>query len=724
MTLKKIILISVVVLIAACGAMVFSFYRTYQSQVEMEQVQSNLQVSLDLAAELRRSSLALTAAVREFVVTGDEKFIKEYEDIVAIRDGRLPRPQNLMVATGQQIALMDLMREAGFSGKELTLLEESSNRSNELITLETEAINAARGLFPDASGKFTVQGVPDRERAISLVFGGKYDEYTAQIMAPTEEFNKILHERLSSSLSEAQQEYKQAMLTFEIIAGGVLLLFIAFLALVYWQIVRPILRCDVFANEIAAGNMDEELNYSSKNEIGLLAQSLRSIPATLKKIIAEYENLRYRVGSGDLEANGNAAAFSGKYADLIDGTNSILNRLKTMMDAIPSPVVVLDRDLKANYCNLAAQKVAGENYKGKTCGQLMGREDYGTPQDALQIAIRNKAAASAETKAHPQGMNLDIAYTAIPFYNPAGELTSVLQLVTDLTALKQTQRTIVEVANNAMDISNRVASASEQLSAQVEEVSRGTDTQRDRAASTATAMEEMNTTVLEVARNAAEASESAEACRTKATEGSHLVSEVNSAIQLVNEISQEINQNMEKLSEEAQAIGGVMDVISDIADQTNLLALNAAIEAARAGEAGRGFAVVADEVRKLAEKTMTATNEVGNSIKGIQASTAHNRERVVIAAESAEKANELAITSGRALDEIVDLASTNSSLIASIATAAEEQSATSDEINNAVEEINRIASETADGMNQSNEAVADLAAQAQELKELLQRLQS
>ena len=305
-----------------------------------------------------------------------------------------------------------------------------------------------------------------------------------------------------------------------------------------------------------------------------------------------------------------------------------------------------------------------------------------------------------------------------------GNLASVLQLITDVTHIKDTQRTIVEVANEAMDISNRVAAASEQLSAQVEQVSQGTEIQSERAASTATAMEEMNAAVLEVARNAGEASEQANETREKAEHGVNMVNRVIEAIRTVNTVASELEGDMQELGSQAEAIGGVMNVISDIADQTNLLALNAAIEAARAGEAGRGFAVVADEVRKLAEKTMSATTEVGSSIQGIQQSTTSNIARVAAAGKSVNEATELAGTSGTALQEILDLVARNSALIAGIATAAEEQSATSEEINTSVEEVNRIAGETASGMVESASAVQELSNMAQQLRTLLDRLRA
>ncbi len=392
-------------------------------------------------------------------------------------------------------------------------------------------------------------------------------------------------------------------------------------SLLVFFVVRPVVRSldkgVVFASQIAAGNLDGTLDVNRNDEIGKLADALRTIPASLKEIIGEYQGLEARIGQGELNATGNADKFSGDFAMLIKGTNGILDRFRTVLENIPSPVVMLNKDLKATYLNMVARSVAGEDFQGKTCLQLFAREDFGTDTDALKIAVETKKTARGETVAHPQGNRMDITYSAIPMLDGNGNLASVMQLVTDLTEIQNTQRTILEVANQALDISNRVAAASEQLSAQVEQVNSGTAVQRDRVNSTATAMEEMNSTVLEVARNAGDAREEAENTQNKAREGSSLVSQVINSINQVSEVAQELSENIQSLGKQTEAIGSVMGVISDIADQTNLLALNAAIAAARAGEAGRGFAVGADEVCKLAEKTMSATSEVGSSIMGI-----------------------------------------------------------------------------------------------------------
>lgn len=487
-------------------------------------------------------------------------------------------------------------------------------------------------------------------------------------------------------------------------------------------VIRVLTQVSTFASEIARGVFDAKLSVKEGGEIGSMAASIRAIPETLSKMAAEYARIEERVEHGEIDVQGDTAAFSGGFATLIEGTNNILKRFSMILNNIPSPMMLLGADLKAAYLNKAGRDLVGAGYKGKSCGELFRREDDKTPTCALTLALKTGEIHSAETVAHPGGKRLDIRYTAVPMKDAKGTLASIMQFIVDLTHSKETERMIIDVANQAHENAERVAAASEELSAQVEEVSRGADMQRARVESTATAMNEMNATVLEVARNAGNASEQSEETRKKANDGAELVNKVVKAINGVNTVALSLQENMKGLGGQAESIGGVMNVISDIADQTNLLALNAAIEAARAGEAGRGFAVVADEVRKLAEKTMSATQEVGSNIQAIQNSTRTNISEVTNAVKSIGEATDLANASGQALGEIVKLAVANSAVVSSIATAAEEQSATSEEINSALEDVNRVVSETAQGMTQASSAVHDLSEVAQRLKGLIERL--
>ena len=254
---------------------------------------------------------------------------------------------------------------------------------------------------------------------------------------------------------------------------------------------------------------------------------------------------------------------------------------------------------------------------------------------------------------------------------------------------------------------------------QINTCEHGAEEQAARVGSTATAMEEMNATVMDVARNAGDAAQSSELVRARAIEGATVVQKVITTIDAVHEHSQTLKTDMEDLSRHAQDINQIMGVISDIADQTNLLALNAAIEAARAGEAGRGFAVVADEVRKLAEKTMQSTGDVASAIKAIQASASKSSEQVSVTVRDIEQVTSFAGQSGVMLQEIVQLAEGSADQVRGIATASEQQSATSEEIARSISDVDAIAGETRTAMKEARGSVDVLARQAQMLGGLI-----
>lgn len=283
---------------------------------------------------------------------------------------------------------------------------------------------------------------------------------------------------------------------------------------------------------------------------------------------------------------------------------------------------------------------------------------------------------------------------------------------------------LLEAAGKLEGIVNAIASASEELSAQIEQSDRGAGQAAERMAETSTAMEEMNSTVLEVARNAGDAASATQDMHAKAREGAHIVNDVVSGMDNLHAISTGLKQEMVELEHQALGIGQVMGVISDIADQTNLLALNAAIEAARAGEAGRGFAVVADEVRKLAEKTQHATSEVGRAVTHIQQASRQSMTNVEEAVSAIAANNDLAKRSGYALGNILKVSESAADQVRAIATAAEEQSASSEEINQSIEGVAAISNELSGAMGEAASAVGELAKQAVQLQRIIDQLRN
>ena len=281
---------------------------------------------------------------------------------------------------------------------------------------------------------------------------------------------------------------------------------------------------------------------------------------------------------------------------------------------------------------------------------------------------------------------------------------------------------MLTAANQLEDMVNAISAAASELSAQIEESDRGAQESSERLTEAATAMNEMNATVQEVAHNASSASTVSNNTKNNAEEGQKILTSAMASINQVQKVSMELKDDMGKLHEHTQNISQIMNVISDIADQTNLLALNAAIEAARAGEAGRGFAVVADEVRKLAEKTMASTNDVSHAITAIQGSAQQSVNRMEEALQNVEQATSLAQQSGDALHKIVSDVEETADQVRAIATASEEQSAASEEINRSISTVSEMSNQTTQAMSEAAKAISDLAQQTERLSALIEEM--
>ena len=275
---------------------------------------------------------------------------------------------------------------------------------------------------------------------------------------------------------------------------------------------------------------------------------------------------------------------------------------------------------------------------------------------------------------------------------------------------------IQDTVKHVMDSSSKVSNSAEGMLEITLMTSEGVQRQRGEIESVATAMNEMTATVQEVARNAAHAADAANDANNQAQTGRQVV---DSNIQSIRKLASEIASTaklIDKLSADSESIGSVLDVIRGIAEQTNLLALNAAIEAARAGEQGRGFAVVADEVRTLAQRTQQSTSEIRDMIERLQ----NGARDAVTAMEKGREQTEASVTqatsAGNSLAAITQSIASISDMNTQIATAAEEQSAVAEEINRNIATINTVADETADSAAQTASASEELAGLATDLQ--------
>jgi methyl-accepting chemotaxis protein len=234
-------------------------------------------------------------------------------------------------------------------------------------------------------------------------------------------------------------------------------------------------------------------------------------------------------------------------------------------------------------------------------------------------------------------------------------------------------------------------------------------------------VEEMTKTIMENSKNAVRTADTAKQAKTAAEQGGKVVEETVAGMNRIAAVVNHSAETVKALGKSSDQIGEIIGVIDDIADQTNLLALNAAIEAARAGEQGRGFAVVADEVRKLAERTTKATKEIASMIKTIQNDT---RGAVTSMNEGTKQVDEgikLAERAGLSLKEIVDVSQTVTEMIEQIAAASEQQSSASEQISKNVEAITSVAGQTANGTQQIARAAEDLNRLTENLQQILRK---
>ncbi|SNB46529.1 methyl-accepting chemotaxis protein [Geobacter sp. DSM 9736] len=305
-----------------------------------------------------------------------------------------------------------------------------------------------------------------------------------------------------------------------------------------------------------------------------------------------------------------------------------------------------------------------------------------------------------------------------------GDLSAKVRITTndELGTMGQNFNRMLDTLNGMMssiiEMASQVAASASQLNSTAEQMATQTEEVASQVGTVATAGEEMAATSGEIAQNCTMAAEGAHRANDFAQSGSSIVQETVEGMSRIAGCVKASADTVENLGARSDQIGAIIGTIEDIADQTNLLALNAAIEAARAGEQGRGFAVVADEVRALAERTTKATREIGEMIKAIQGETKNAVAAMGEGVLEVEKGTAGAAQSGNALDDILAQINEVVSQVSQIATAAEQQTSTTTEISGNIQQITEVIYQTAKGAQESAAAASQLNSIAEELRRL------
>jgi len=491
-------------------------------------------------------------------------------------------------------------------------------------------------------------------------------------------------------------------------------------------------RLQMIIGEISQGNLSrlEELRKMGKQSVNdNLVPSFITMMQCIKNLIDDIHELTISASNGKLASKIDVSKHFGDYKAVVIGVNETI-------EAIVKPTQIAVEYVK-KIGNGDLSSLVREEFKG----------DFNILKDNLNLCIKSinelitdadmLASAAVEgnlnLRADENKHNGDyrkiikgVNDTLNAMIAPINEGVHILEIMAkgDFTGritsnYKGDHRLIKDSINSLADslckalagVTEAVeatASASSEISSSTEEMAAGAHEQTQQTFEIAGGVEEMAKTILENTKNSSFAAETAKDAGRKAKDGGRIVKETIEGMNRITDVVKQTAARVEELGKESEQIGEIIRVIDDIAEQTNLLALNAAIEAARAGEQGRGFAVVADEVRKLAEKTSKATKEIETMIKRIQKDTVAAVDSMTLGTHEVENGKLLANKAGDSLEEIIASSDQLLDIVTQVASASEEQSSAADEISKSVEAISSVSQQSTSGIQQIAKAAEDL----------------
>lgn len=441
---------------------------------------------------------------------------------------------------------------------------------------------------------------------------------------------------------------------------------------------KPINRTVGMIQEIGKGHLSARLNLNTKDEIGIMANTMDLFADDLQhNIIGVME----KISKGDFDTNVSAKDEKDEIAPALNRTIKTLQKLEAETNLLIGWAANGELDKRGD-----ENKFEG-GYKKIVAGFNNTMEEIVAKINDVEFILGKMSGGDLTSR-----MEGDYK----------GNYKKLKEYVNHLAGSLET--VILEVS----DAVSATVSAANQISASSEEMAAGTQEQSQQTLEMVTSISEMTKTIQETTKNINAASNASSKYGSIAKGGGAVVNLTIDGMNRIAEVVVKSAETVHKLGRSSAQIGEIVQVINEIADQTNLLALNAAIEAARAGEQGRGFAVVADEVRKLAERTTKATKEIALMINEIQKDTEAAVDSMKLGAGEVERGKELADQAGNSLGQIINGADNVVEIITQVAAASQEQSATSEEISQNIEMISSVTQQSAAGVHQIAKAAEDL----------------
>lgn len=453
---------------------------------------------------------------------------------------------------------------------------------------------------------------------------------------------------------------------------------------------KPLQKLTQVANQVSVGDVDVEIHHNSDDEIGKLMHAFKDMT----------NNIKDQVTVANKISEGNLNVTVKEKSDKDQLSKSFIKVLKTL------------NDLVAEARLLTKAAVEGRlDTRGNSNGFYGGyKEIVDGVNSTLDAVIKPVQEGRGVLELMAEG---DLTPRVTGTYMGDHQI-----LKQSINKLGESLSRVIGQVNEAVQAT---ASSSAQISSSTEEMAAGAQEQSSQTTEIAGAVEEMTKTILQTSTNTASAAEQAKKAGFAANEGGLVIKETIQGMNKIAEVVKNAAATVLDLGASSEQIGSIIQVIDDIADQTNLLALNAAIEAARAGEHGRGFAVVADEVRKLAERTSKATKEIGDMIIQIQKKTNGAVNSMELGTKEVENGIQLAQKSGKSLSEIIESTNEVVDVINQVAAASEEQSSAAEQISKSIEGISSVTQESAAGVQQIAHAAGDLNNLTVDLQKLIEQ---
>lgn len=499
-----------------------------------------------------------------------------------------------------------------------------------------------------------------------------------------------IEEHINSQKTELESEVTAIMTrTIVMIVIGMIIGTVAFLFTFFKLIptlTKPIRKFKELLHLYSLGDFEKQMSVKSNDEFGQMASMLNKLrESQLEKIDAAE-----KIASGNLDLKITALSehdsLSKSFEKMIENLNKLVHEIKFLTS----------ESIKGNSAARGKESEFDGGYKAIVSGI---NETLDAVYDPINEAVNSLQKIAAGD------------FTVKITRDYSGDHEKIKESINHVT------ESLGKTLNEVSQAVSAAASAATQISSSTEEMAAGANEQSAQASEVASAVEQMTKTIFETTKNTTTAAEASKNAGRVAKDGGRVVQETIKGMIRISDVVKKSALTVEELGKSSNEIGEIIQVIDDIASQTNLLALNAAIEAARAGEQGRGFAVVADEVRKLAERTSKATQEIATMIKHIQKDTDGAVTSMQQGTKEVENGKLLAEKAGESLNEIINGAEKVVDIVTQVAAASEEQSRASEQITQNIELITNVTQQSANGVRQ-------IAHAAEELNQLTGNLQS